>query len=415
MKTLYENTILIVDDSPEIIDIIVDILEDFNTKISISGEDALEIIFKDEPPDLILLDVIMPKMNGFEVCKEIRKDFDPTELPIIFLSAKNQINDFVSGLEIGGNDYLMKPFSKNELLARIKSHWSMAKIHSSNNRFVPKEFLGLLGHENILDINLGDHTEMMMTVLFSDIRSFTSISEKMSPEQNFNFVNDYFSYMGSVIRDNTGFIDKYIGDAIMALFPDSPNHSVNAAIKMQQAVTQFNSDFKNIYDEVSIGIGMHHGNVMLGTVGDSDRMEGTVISDSVNLSSRIEGLCKTYGAGILMTSGVLKKISQAEQYQIRYLGKIQVKGKNTTTLLYEIMDGLADAELKHKLASQKTFELGLDYYYQLDFESARKHFATALEIFAEDKAAILYHSRCQQHIDHPTEYSENFVDAMTTK
>ncbi|MBT3209321.1 MAG: hybrid sensor histidine kinase/response regulator [Bacteroidetes bacterium] len=122
MKTLYENTILIVDDSPEIIDIIVDILEDFNTKISISGEDALEIIFKDEPPDLILLDVIMPKMNGFEVCRQLRANPQTMEIPIIFLTIKTLKDDIVHGFEAGGQDYITKPFDGRELIERIKTH-----------------------------------------------------------------------------------------------------------------------------------------------------------------------------------------------------------------------------------------------------------------------------------------------------
>ncbi|MCZ0904476.1 response regulator, partial [Microcoleus sp. HI-ES] len=166
------------------------------------------------------------------VCEKIREKFTAIEVPIVMLTAKNQVSDLVQGFDAGANDFLTKPFVKNELLARIKTHIRLAKINAAYGRFVPHDFLRFLGHESIVDVRLGDQIQKEMTVLFSDIRSFTTISEAMTPQENFNFINSYLSRVSPVIRAHQGFIDKYIGDAIMALFPESADDAVRAAVEM---------------------------------------------------------------------------------------------------------------------------------------------------------------------------------------
>ncbi len=121
MENLYDNTILIVDDTPENIDILVELLEDFDKQIAISGEDALETAFEGEPPDLILLDIMMPEMDGYEVCRRLRANEKTKDIPIIFLTAKTQKDDIIKGFEVGGQDYLTKPFDARELMVRVKT------------------------------------------------------------------------------------------------------------------------------------------------------------------------------------------------------------------------------------------------------------------------------------------------------
>ena len=168
------------------------------------------------------------------------------------------------------------------------------EMASAFSRFVPTEFLQLLGQDSLLSVSLGDAVERDITVVFSDIRAFTSLSEQMSPEESFAFLNSYLSGVGPVIRNHRGFIDKYIGDAVMALFPEDPADALHAAIAMQRFVREFNEQrLVEGRPEIRIGVGLHHGRVMLGTIGEDKRLEGTVISDAVNIASRLEGLTKS--------------------------------------------------------------------------------------------------------------------------
>ncbi|MEM9540370.1 MAG: adenylate/guanylate cyclase domain-containing protein [Cyanobacteria bacterium P01_E01_bin.42] len=209
----------------------------------------------------------------------------------------------------------------------------------ASSRFIPHEFVNFLGKDSIIDIQLGDRIHQEMTVLFSDIRSFTSISERMSPEQNFDFLNAYLLQVSPVIRENNGFIDKYIGDAIMALFYHSPENAINAAIAMQNQVKLFNKDCqKTGYPTIQIGIGLHCGNLMLGTVGEKQRMDTTVIADAVNLASRLETATKQCGASLLMSEETLNRLPRADRYAHRFLGQIVVKGKKEAIKIYEVYE-----------------------------------------------------------------------------
>ncbi len=174
-------------------------LENYALTQASSGLEALELVRAGFKPDLVLLDIMMPRLTGYEVCKQLREQFSPIELPIVMLTAKNQVTDLVEGFRVGANDYLTKPISKNEVLARIRTHIQLSKINLAYGRFVPREFLQFLKKDSILDVNLGDQVQKEMTILFSDIRSFTSLSENLSPKENFDFINSYLSRVGPVI------------------------------------------------------------------------------------------------------------------------------------------------------------------------------------------------------------------------
>jgi PAS domain S-box-containing protein len=215
--------ILIVDDEPVNIQVLINhlSLQNYSLTQASNGTEALAAIEQGFKPDLILLDVMMPRMTGYEACQKIREKFPANEVPILMLTAKNQVNDLVEGLSVGANDYLTKPISKTELLARIKTHLRLSNLNIASGRFVPHKFLQLLNKESIIDVTLGDNIQQEMSIVFSDIRDFTTLSESMTPEENFKFINAYLSRMESAIVENNGFIDKYIGDAIMALFSGS--------------------------------------------------------------------------------------------------------------------------------------------------------------------------------------------------
>jgi adenylate cyclase len=217
---------------------------------------------------------------------------------------------------------------------------SQILLADSYARFVPRQFLVNLGKESILDVRLGDQVQKHMAIMFADIRSFTKLSESMTPRENFNFINSYLKRMSPIIQRHNGFIDKFLGDGIMALFETSTEDSLNAAIDMQKYIVEYNAyRSKHNYQPISIGIGIHTGNLMLGTIGSDVRMDGTVISDAVNLASRVEGLTKLYGIKIATSDETLSSLSDKERYKHRFIDRVKVVGKDRPVNVIEIMDG----------------------------------------------------------------------------
>ncbi|HRI58572.1 MAG TPA: two-component regulator propeller domain-containing protein, partial [Saprospiraceae bacterium] len=215
-------SILVVDDEPVNQQVLKNHLHTAHYHITpaLNGEEALHALESGRTFDLVLLDLMMPRMSGYEVCQKIREKYLPSELPIIMVTAKNQVLDLVQGLDTGANDYLAKPFSKEEFLARVKTQLNLHHINEATSKFVPNEFLRSLGRDNITEVLLGDHVEREVTVLFSDIRDYTTLSESMMPEENFNFVKAFNGRMGPVIQQHKGFVNQYLGDGIMAIFPE---------------------------------------------------------------------------------------------------------------------------------------------------------------------------------------------------
>jgi len=225
----------------------------------------------------------------------------------------------------------------NVMSAVIKSQTDHLELQAESfERFVPKQFLNQIGKDSIPQVHLGDSIEKEMTILFADIRSFTTISEKMQPGELFQYLNSYLGKAGPIIRANGGFIDKYIGDAIMALFPENPMQAVKAGIELLEAVAQYNQDNLNSgKPELRIGIGVHTGKLMLGTIGENERMDGTVIADAVNAASRIEQLTRKYNAEFLV-SGTVAELTK-EQYHHRFIDSVVLTGKQEVTEIFEVL------------------------------------------------------------------------------
>ncbi len=386
--------------------------DNFRVNQAMNGKEALKFI-QNEKPDVVLLDLMMPNMSGYEVCKEIRKMYMTSELPVIMVTAKDQVTDLVEGLASGANDYLAKPFSKDELLARLNTHLNLYHINSSYLRFIPKEFLKALGHESIIDVELGDQVQGEMTILFSDIRSFTSITEGISAKESFKFLNDVLNYLIPVITTNDGFIDKYIGDAILALFPNNPEDAIISAIEMQKSILKYNRDRGLLgSEELKIGIGIHTGPLMLGTIGVKDRMDGTVISDAVNLASRLEELNKLYKTSMIVSDYSLQGISELNHYSYRYLSNAKVKGKKNAIQIYEFFDGDDEYNKDMKLRTLSIFNEGIKEYYQRRFTRASVMFQEVLDIYTEDETARIFLEKSAHYMVHGVPNNWDGVDVV---
>ncbi|RHX92613.1 7TM diverse intracellular signaling domain-containing protein [Leptospira stimsonii] len=290
-----------------------------------------------------------------------------------------------------------KQEAQKELIREQKdSIEKQARLNESFARFVPSKLINLLGKNEVIQVSLGDQIQKEMTVLFSDIRSFTELSETMSPQENFNFLNSYLERMTPAVEKHSGTIDKFIGDAIMALFETDADDGLMAAIEMHRQLKAYNVDRnRQGYKPIETGIAVHKGPVMLGTIGSNNRMEVTVISDTVNTASRIEGLTKIYGAKILLSETAFSSLKDPSIFLYRYLGRTFVKGKKEDLAVLEFCDKESeDAEKFFKTKAK--FEKGVLSYFQNDYKNAEAYFAEVLQEFPTDLASSWYWNACKR-------------------
>jgi hemerythrin len=256
-----------------------------------------------------------------------------------------------------------------------------------------------------VDVKLGDQVERKMTILFSDIRDFTPLSESMTPAENFEFINSYLSQMEPVISRYHGIIDKYIGDAIMALFEKGADDALNGAIAMLERLNLYNAGRKRAgYRPIHIGIGLNTGRVMIGTVGGINRMDSTVIGDAVNLAARLEETTKTYNTPLIISQNTLYDLTDPGKYLIRFLDRIRVKGKSQPLSVYEVFNNDPEDLRLSKDESRAIFEQAVSYYHLKDITRSIPLFQDCIKICPSDLSAQIYLERCydfqstKQHI-----------------
>jgi hemerythrin len=292
-----------------------------------------------------------------------------------------------------------------EIATRQGVEQRLANLQTAYSRFVPPQLVELLGKDSILDVDWGNQAEKKMTILFSDIRGFASLSERMSPQQCFDFINAYLSFMEPVVLTHGGFIDKYIGDSVMALFPSRGDDALHAALGMLAELNNFNAQLAKLPDDhperrgggdIRIGIGLNSGLLMLGVIGGSKRMEVTVISDAVNLASRVETLTKTYQTPLLLTQHTLNSIRAPADFSIRFVDRVRVRGKHLAQSIYEVFDADPAPLKAAKLASRDTFEDALAHYHFRRMDEALALFSDCLEHNPDDTPASVYWHRCRQ-------------------
>jgi class 3 adenylate cyclase len=287
--------------------------------------------------------------------------------------------------------------SRDQLRTAYEQQIDLTDAYS---RFVPKQILTTLNKASILELGLGDNVQKNMTIMFSDMRSFTTLSESLTPQEVFEYINNYLQQVGPIVRQHQGYIDKFIGDAIMALFPRSAESAIQTAMEMQREVARLN---QRLVDEqkfsLEIGVGIHTGPMMLGTIGEEERMEGTVISDVVNAASRIEGLTKLYDTPILISSTTFEQISGRDRYQFRKLDRVRVKGKQQWLDIVEVLDGENEQRYRQKIETRADFEAAVEAFQNRRFEQAKQRFESLKERAPNDRALDIYLERCDRFIE----------------
>ncbi len=264
-------------------------------------------------------------------------------------------------------------------------------------RFVPMEFLNILKKRSITEIQPGDQIHKELTIMYLDIKDFTSLSEKLKPEETFDFINTFLSRMNPIIHENNGFIDKYLGDGLMALFPGNPDNAIQAALKMQKTIIQYNEE-RATKSRVAIhaGIGIHTGMTVLGIIGTDARMDSTVISDAVNIGSRVQGLSRYFNSPVLLSIESLISLTNPSLYSFRIVGRVKVKGKSNSIVVAEVLDAIPDSTLFKETVT--IFETALSEYQLGKTLDAKAHFEKVLSQNPNDKAARIYLEMIDQSI-----------------
>ncbi len=273
----------------------------------------------------------------------------------------------------------------------------MQELNRSYDRFVPKEFLRLLGKDSIMEVRLGDQQVRQMNILFADIRNFTSLSESIPADETFSLMNDYLTTVTMAIHDNGGIIDKFIGDGIMALFPDEADNALQAAVQMQRRLKDFNAKRLQAGEKpIQIGVGLHIGNVILGTVGTEKRLSTTVIGDPVNLAARLEETTKTNRAGILVSAELVAKLGYPENFNLRPVGFLKVKGKSNKIKVveeYSAYDEKVAAKIQQYLP---LFEEAIEQLDNGHPQAAATRLCEYLEKNPDDKVARQFNDHCSE-------------------
>jgi class 3 adenylate cyclase len=350
------SRILVVDDTPANIQALAAILKERGYQISVAtnGQQALDVLARVQP-DLILLDVMMPEMDGFETCRRLKAAEQWRQIPVIFLTAKTETADIVQGFELGAVDYVAKPFNAHELLARVNTHLTVDELRRSLatknaelarahelvrrafGRYVSEEVAAsILQSPEGLDLG-GEEREV--TILMSDLRGFTALAARLSPHEVIQFLNLYLESMVDVISRYEGTIDEIIGDAILVIFgapvscEDHAAKAVACGLAMQLAMAEVNRRLtEKRVPELEMGIGIHTGRVVVGNIGSLRRTKYAAVGSNVNLAGRIESF--TTGGQLLISDSTREKIKAP----LQIVGQFQVdpKGANQSLQLHEV-------------------------------------------------------------------------------
>ena len=371
MAEEYKADILIVDDVVANLRVLEGLLsgEGYKCRVARNGVTAIRAA-ESKPPDLIMLDITMPEMDGYEVCRRLQEIESVRRVPIIFVSALDNTTDKVKAFEAGGVDYVTKPFQAEEVLARVGTHVEMTRLQRtlafSNaelearvdertrqmteqvdlfRKFVPPTFMKALEDGETFDVVEGIAREERFTVLCCDIRRFTNFSDSISCTNVYRFLNSYFAVMEPGVREYGGFVYQYVGDEIMALFDlidDAFSDSgVRAALAFQKRILPKYNDGRARagYEPIEVGVGVNTGPVAIGIAGTPHRMDACAFGGSVNLAARCQSLTKEFKAPIIITQDTYDHLQDQSKYEVKALGDIEIRRMEDKVPLYEVLDG----------------------------------------------------------------------------
>ncbi|MBI4786821.1 MAG: response regulator [Chloroflexi bacterium] len=305
-----------------------------------NGQQALDMV-RAKPYDLILLDLMMPEMNGYQVLQHLKADALLRDIPVIMISALDEVDTVVRCIEMGAEDYMPKPFNPVLLKARIGACLEKKRLRDRQRelfgKFATKEVA-----EELLRYGFSLGGKMVeATAMFSDIRSFTTITESQTPAATIEMLNRYFSYMVDAIGEEGGIVNQIVGDGLMAIFGaplprvDHRARATRAALKMCERIEQFNREQAAMnLPPIRIGIGIAAGEVIAGYTGTEARATYTCVGDTVNLAARLESHTKVVGQPILINE--MARLGLDDTFQVEERGTVQLKGKTQAIPVYSV-------------------------------------------------------------------------------
>lgn len=341
-------TVLVVDDTPINLSLLSNLLKSqYRIKVANNGAKALELAAT-EPPDLVLLDVMMPDMDGYEVCRRLKASDATRQVPVIFLTAKTEMEDEELGFSLGAVDFIHKPISPPIVAARVRTHLEIKSLHDAlrmQNQFIKKTFGRYISDEVVRKLlespdglKLGGES-LLVTIVMADLRGFSAISEKQPPETVVEMLNSYLSDMTEVIARYSGTINEIIGDALLILFgapttrDDDADRAIACALEMQLAMDKVNQRIRALdLPDLEMGIGINTGRVVAGNIGSDTRVKYAVVGNNVNLAGRVESF--TVGGQVLITESTLK----ATSLELTIAGKVSIpfKGLKDPVNVYDV-------------------------------------------------------------------------------
>jgi class 3 adenylate cyclase len=240
-------------------------------------------------------------------------------------------------------------------LENAELYQGQVRLTEAQGRFVPRQFLVSLEQHDIANVGLGEHVAKEMSVLFADVRGFTTLAERLHPKDVIVLLNRYFACLEPSISSAGGFIDSFAGDGLMALFEVGPDNAVDAGIGMCHALDRFNDEGRSRgQPELRVGIGVNTGPLLLGTVGAHGRLQCTVIGDTVNAASRIENLTRTYAARLLVGEQCVDRLGDRGRFSLRELDRVAVKGRTKAFDIYEVLDAEVATRRAQKEATRSS-------------------------------------------------------------
>lgn len=345
-----------------------------------------------------ILDIIHKPITGLAVDKVLREVEDLIKgIYIPKIGSRNNSLGHIDLKKFGNQHTKLKYESSKDLKKRLSATENLFRL------FTAHQFFKIISPYDTDKLQLGNATCRTVTVMFSDIRDFSALSENMSVSELMEFINCYYAFAIPPILEQGGFVDKFIGDSIMCLFTQQSGAeqsiaAVNCAVNILK-----NLDFmkSNGFKGVETGIGINTGRTIIGLVGTETRMEPTVLGDSVNLASRLESLCKVYHSRIIITEYTKEKMGRgADLFTIRELDYVAVKGKRIACRIFEVIDGDQPdiRENKKKIIKDGHWKEALNMYQSGDFIKAQKLFENCLKIYPFDKPSKIYIDRCKSYI-----------------
>jgi adenylate cyclase len=337
-------SVLVVDDEPYNVDLLTEEIEELGLRAvpAANGREALDLI-EERGCDMVLLDIMMPEMDGIELLERLRASGRLANLPVIVVSAVDDIHQVARCIELGAEDHLLKPFDPILLRARIDSALEKKRLRDQVARQLAttREVFGKYVPESVAEsILAGNGTltpvQTVATILYCDIEGFTGIVEQISPVRTMQMLNEYFAAVLEPIRRHGGIVNQFQGDAMLVTFNvpvEDPRHgdqAVRAAIDIQAVLAE--RRFAGVRLRTRIGI--NTGPVVAGNVGAGDRLHYTVHGDAVNVAARLEALNKTHGTDTLISGTTIAILR--DDLLLERLGDVQIRGKDAPVTIYRL-------------------------------------------------------------------------------